>query len=317
MGSCGGWILRASALAAASAVSCTLFNPLGSYGDRYGDTCGNDCGAPDARSPSDASGLSDTGGSVDAGPTDTGGPADTGARSDSGTDGANPSEGGSDAGWCVLNGAGHTFCSDFDEPDATGAWSNVVLQSGGVIALDSTLSQSAPDSLLATIPAQVGSPVGELRKTFASTPTGIVVDLDLFAAMTGSTSAAVLTVQFPDGYELTLDLKDTALDAGLASDLVEVQTASDAALSYTYNPLALLPRGTWTHIRLTASFTSSDAGLPPDTVEVEFNGVDAGAATIAAAPGDAGCFVATGVRQFAPAPSVWGVNIDNVTIDLH
>jgi hypothetical protein len=93
----------------------------------------------------------------------------------------------------------HTFCSDFDQPNALSQWTQQIVHSGGIVALASTASVSAPSSLQVKSPpsTDMSSSEAVIQKRFdlgIKTHALLMVDVQTTAFATlGSSNAITLT----------------------------------------------------------------------------------------------------------------------------
>lgn len=215
----------------------------------------------------------------DAAATDAG--SSSGHSGGGGTDGGEGIAPNPDAGqvvkssFCMMDAGGSLLaCDDFDESTTlAGNWGRDE-QGAGTIALDSTASKSAPNSVLASLPAHttnyiyhdVGLQTGVGNGAFA-----IEFDLNTTADMAASGSNIANNYACP--LQINSDQREyVSLCYGKTEAAAYVNTFNNAGtLTTTKIPLSMpMPQGSWHHFRV--SFTFAVSG----SVTVEMDGTKIG-----------------------------------------
>jgi hypothetical protein len=265
-----------------------------------------------------------TGGGLDAGNNEAGSPDDgvvdaPAPPADTGTEAAPPCDAGADiatdAYFCDLQGAMHTFCADFDEPNYLVSWSGSTVTEGGVLAQDPLEYTSPPFGLSAQIPMRtVGGAQSRLERLFAVPPSGVTVAFDLFVDDAGGSNVYVAVVDLQSRYVFTITLSGS----NPATLGVEEQSPNgDAGYFYEGVPgvSSPIPTGAWSHVSVDFSL-SGDAG---NVTRLTLNdgGTLKGTPPYPPSTSPQGFKLSAGVAHYSNSPySAWAVHIDNLTVDV-
>ncbi len=153
-----------------------------------------------------------------------------------------------------------TFCADFDESaDAAAGFTSTYLTSGGVVALDTTTSATAPASLLAgnsVLDASSSSHGAEVRSTGVTPQNGVTLDLDLridkLASEGTYVEALAIVINGAVRSSIQLNLKAAASEVG------EEIVGLDGGKTYVPHGFAsALATSQWMHVTIAVVFQPS------------------------------------------------------------
>jgi hypothetical protein len=200
----------------------------------------------------------------------------------------------------------HTFCSDFDEPNALAAWTNQVLDRGGQLALSTAQSTSHPQSLFVrTVMTDSGtSSEALLHKDLTGSATShahVAFDLytSLFApsatsnALTFTSGSTYVTLALTQGAQISCRVNP--FGAGVA--------ASAAPCPATFPPNA------WTHIDLDFSVSGQTITIKMTIAGTTSQLVFQSTSWTGSASLEIGSYPGTGENY-------WEGYFDNVVVDL-
>ena len=216
-------------------------------------------------------------------------------------------------GFCS-SGEPHVFCSDFDVGDLPLLWSDIGSDPLGTIALDTSMSVSAPRSLHTSLQASTSGFHLARASRFLKTPWRPTrLDFDMYVRRpawgAGSGNVALFALSFAPS---------STSEISVTFYLADGQGALTASLP-TYTPFhadaPALDR--WVHVRLEVAPDATNG-----VVSLLFDGASAGSRsglafdTAAAARAGAGINVSLGLARYNPTTPALDVFYDNVTLDF-
>jgi hypothetical protein len=240
--------------------------------------------------------------------------SDGGGRTDGPDDG--PGDGGPllvDAGRFCERDA-HTFCADFDDKDAGGAWTTVSAPDPGTLDLAEPRSRSAPHAARAQDPRRAAGVYRHvsLLKNLPHVWTRTVVEFDVFVASLlaaeGDSTAGLVALNFKSQDKTKYQGVAFSLAAPLSAFGV-LSALADGGPWVTATNLPAIAFDRWIHLTLDVT--------PGGAVTVHAGDVTATLMLPALAAGpQPSVELEVGIIGFnAPAPA-FDLSVDNVTVDF-